>query len=133
MPRGHTKATRTAALEAETAVKPLRLRREEHTLKYWARSQPHGKRLPLNELYNINTRNNLAQAKNQARDHPLSHFVLNAQSLLHETGLEGCKIQPYQTNIPYYVNEIEGSLELHNSIPNKKSRPRGLPENTQMN
>ncbi len=35
-------------------------------------------------------------------------------------GLEGCKFQPYKANIPHYVNEIEGSLELHNTIPNKR-------------
>ncbi len=122
---GAYKATRTAALEAETTVKPLKLRREEHTLKYWARSQPHGNRLPLNKLYRINTTNNLAQAANQASKRPISHFVLNAQSLLRETGLEGCKIQPYQTYIPYYTNEIEGSLELHHTIPNKKVDPTG--------
>ncbi len=69
---GAYKTTRTSALEAETAVKPLRLRREEHTLKYWARSHPHGNRLPLNKLYRIDITNNLAQAKNQTIKRPIT-------------------------------------------------------------
>ncbi len=98
---GAYKATRTAALEAEAAVKPLKLRREEYTIKYWARTQPHGNRLPLNKLYKINSSNNLAQGKNKARKRPITHFVLNAQSLTHEMGLEGANFnrieQPYRT------------------------------------
>ncbi len=117
---GAYKATRTSALEAETAVKPLRLRREEHTLKYWARSQPHGNRLPLNKLYRINTTNNLAQAKNQTRDRPLSHFVLNAQSLLHETGLEGCKIQPYKPIYHTMLTKLRDPWSSITTSPTKK-------------
>ncbi len=56
---------------------------------------------------------------------PFSNFVINAQKLLSKTGLEGCKIQPYETNIPYYEYEIEGSLELRNTIPNKKTDTKG--------
>ena len=38
------------ALEVECGLKPLRLRREELILKYWARSSPLGESLPVNKL-----------------------------------------------------------------------------------
>ena len=38
------------ALEVECGIKPLRLRREEIILKYWARSSPLGQALPINNL-----------------------------------------------------------------------------------
>ncbi|MEW8548123.1 MAG: reverse transcriptase domain-containing protein, partial [Candidatus Thiodiazotropha sp.] len=38
------------ALEVECGIKPLKLRREELILKYWARSSPLGQSLPINNL-----------------------------------------------------------------------------------
>ena len=47
---GAYKGTSNTSLQVECNVTPLNLRRDEFTLKYWARSTPLGNKLPINEL-----------------------------------------------------------------------------------
>ena len=42
--------TPITALEVESGLKPLKLRREELILKYWARPSPSGDKLPVNDI-----------------------------------------------------------------------------------
>ena len=47
---GAYRSTSARAVEIECNMMPLSLRREEFTLKYWARSSPLGESLPVNAL-----------------------------------------------------------------------------------
>ena len=86
---GAYKSTANIDVQIECCVPPLKLRREELILKYWARSSANGDQLPLNDMYDFSvydTRRDRAKGK--------IPFVVQVRDLQSEYQLQDMQVQP---------------------------------------
>ena len=100
------------ALEVECGIKPLRLRREEILLKYWARSSPLGQALPINNLV---TDHGCHTTKRASKFNPYS---ITIRKLLKEHNIE------HDIQKPCYMDKWDlvfesPSLELKDKLGRK--------------
>ena len=98
-------------LEAEAGVPPLNLRREDQTVKYWARAQTRKDSNPVNALfgtgYNISS-------KYTKKERIVLPFGAQAQELVKEYGLEGVSVADFRPGLcpPWKLSQPDIRLTL---------------------
>ncbi|MCU7844861.1 MAG: endonuclease/exonuclease/phosphatase family protein [Candidatus Thiodiazotropha sp. (ex Monitilora ramsayi)] len=99
------KGTQSRSLEVECNIMPLRLRREELQMKYWARSCIHKENLPINSL---------VEPRPEYIDHPPNRlpYCINIQRLLEKYSLADVKIQPISYPVQHNLRSILPKLGL---------------------
>ncbi|MCG8049253.1 MAG: reverse transcriptase domain-containing protein, partial [Candidatus Thiodiazotropha endolucinida] len=114
------------ALEVECGIKPLYLRREELTLKYWARSFPLGSSLPINDLITDQKPRLSKRAK------MYNPYCTNVRALVVEHGIPR-KIQPPSYRSKWDLKHEPPSCELKELLGKKGENSKDYMKNTSLN
>lgn len=107
------RSTPINALEVECGLKPLHLRREELILKYWARSSPLGKSLPVNDLLTDHGCYSCRRAKNY------NPYCKKVRALLKEHNIPD-KIQAPKYRSKWDLKHNTPSCYLHQVLGRKE-------------
>ena len=108
-------------LEAEAGVPPLKLRREDMTVKYWARAQTRKEGNPVNGLFGTGY---YIKARYSKKAHISLPFGAHAHDLVREYGLEGIKVADFRPNLcpPWTLQKPDVRLTLAGEF-NKSDLP----------
>ena len=114
---GAFKGTSSKSLEVECNLPPLKLKREETTLKYWARSSALREKLPVNNMIGYKTVHDYR--KHKLKNRP--PYSIRIRELLEEYGMEAIKTQPPSHTQLANVKSINPRSELSKIIDKKTS------------
>lgn len=112
---GAYKGTPNYSLEVECNILPLQKRRDEMTLKYWARSTSLGSNLPINEL--TQPRSIYETCRNRLSGH--IPYNIRVQDLLKKHGMEDIKIQPQVFPTKFNLKSFNPRYDLTLKIKKK--------------
>ena len=109
---GAFKGTSSKSLEVECNLPPLKLKRKETTLKYWARSSALREKLPLNNMIGYKTVHDYR--KHKLKNRP--PYSIRMRELLTEYGMGAIKTQPPSHTQLANVKSINPRSELSKII-----------------
>ena len=118
---GAYKSTANIDVQIECCVPPLKLRREELILKYWARSSANGDQLPLNDMYDFSvydTRRDRAKGK--------IPFVVQVRDLQSEYQLQDMQVQPHVYADTHALRSINPRETLKPFINKKRDSNKSI-------
>ena len=114
---GAYKGTQTFSLEVECNILPLQKRRDEMTLKYWARSASLGSKLPINSL----TESKLIYTTCRNRLNGRTPYNIKVQDLLKKHNLKEIEIQQQTFPAKFDLKSLNPKHELTTKIKKTES------------
>lgn len=120
---GAYKTTPNAAVQIECNIPPLALRREENSLKYWARSSILKDKLPLNNLYGT--------AVYETRKHRIEKhlpFPAKIPALLEKYKIQDAELQAPTYQTTFNMTTIEPKATLSKMICKKTASTQEIEE-----